>query len=100
MAAATQQDVQTAFERARQSILSNVITRNDVQVSVTQLRNIILQDIRDMHGENQQAMRQYQARQYQMTLKVTNMERQIAAMQQILLRILDQQTRAMNLLQG
>lgn len=99
MIAATRQDVQTALERTKNTILGSMVSRNEVQVSVTQLRNSILQDLHDMHGENQQAIRQSQAQRYQVLLKVTNMEHQIAALQQIMLRILDQQTRAMNILQ-
>lgn len=99
MIAATRQDVQSAFERARSSIMGNMVSRNDVQLSVTQLRNSILQDIHDLHAENQQAIRQSQAQRYQSMVKITNIEHQVAGMNQILLRILDQQSRLLNMIQ-
>lgn len=99
MIAATRQDVQNAFERARSSIMGNMVSRNDVQLSVTQLRNSILQDIHEMHAENQQAIRQSQAQRYQSLVKVTSLEHQMAGTQQMLLRLLDQQSRILSLLQ-
>lgn len=99
MIAATRQDLQTALERAKNSILGNMVSRNDTQAFIAQLRNNILQDLHDMHSENQQALRQSQAQRYQLAIKVSNIERQMADLQQVMLRILDQQTRAINILQ-
>jgi hypothetical protein len=99
IAAATRQDLQTALDRTKNSILGTVMSRNDIQVSVTQLRTSILQDLHEMHAENQQALRQSQAQRYQLMVRVNNLEHQMTATQQIMLRILDQQTRAMNILQ-
>lgn len=99
MIAATRQDLQTALERAKTSIMGGMVSRNEIQVSVTQLRNSILQDLHEMHAENQQALRQSQAQRYQVLVRIANIERQIAGIQQVLLRVLDQQSKATNLLQ-
>lgn len=99
MIAATRQDLQTALERAKTSIMGGMVSRNEIQVSVTQLRNSILQDLHEMHAENQQALRQSQAQRYQVLVRIANIERQISGIQQVLLRVLDQQSKATNLLQ-
>jgi hypothetical protein len=99
MIAATRQDMQTALDRAKNSILGNMFSRSDAQAIVTQLRSSILQDLHEMHAENQQAIRSAQAHRLQMTTRIANLEREVGVLQQILSRILDQQSRAINMLQ-
>ncbi len=99
MIAATRQDMQTALDRAKNSILGNMFSRSDAQAIVSQLRSSILQDLHEMHAENQQAIRSAQAHRLQMTTRIANLEREVGILQQILSRILDQQSRAINMLQ-
>ncbi len=99
MIAATRQDMQTALDRAKNSILGSMFSRSDAQAIVTQLRTSILQDLHEMHAENQQAIRGAQAHRLQLNTRMSNLEREVSVLQQILTRILDQQSRAINILQ-
>jgi hypothetical protein len=100
VAAATRQDIQTALDRTKNSILGSMLSRNDVQISVAQLRNGILQDLHDMHADNMQVIRQSQAQRDQVIMvRVSNIERNTAIIQQLLVRLVEQQARAMSMLQ-
>lgn len=99
VAAATRQDIQTALDRAKDSILGNMPSRNDFQTLVVQLRNSILQDLHDMHAENQQAIRVSLAHRDQMMVRISNVERNLLATQQLMARLYDQQMRMLGVIQ-
>lgn len=98
--AATRQDMQTALERTKNSILGTMFSRNDAQAVVMQLRASILQDLHELHNENQQVLRQFQAQREQFLVRLSNVERNVVTTHQMMLRIIDQQNRIMNILQS
>ena len=58
IAPATRQELQNALDKTRSSILSNMISRNDLQWVVGQVRASMMQDMSSLHAENQMAMKQ------------------------------------------
>lgn len=54
----TRQEVQSALDRTRSSILSNSLSRNDLYWVVGQMRASMMQDMNSLHAENQTAMKQ------------------------------------------
>ena len=99
IAAATRQDMYSALERAKNTILGTTLNRADAQTIVAQLRTSILQDLHELHMQNQNTLRQSQNQRVQLMLKMADIERSMSMMQQLLTRMVEQQSRTTNLLQ-
>lgn len=91
-AAATRQDVQSALDRVKLSIIGNMLSRNDVQNFVGQMRNSMLQDLHELHAENQQNIRISQTQHEQIIQRVATLQQQVA-------RLGEQQAQILTLLQ-
>ena len=82
IAAATRQDLQTALDRTKNTIIGTVFSRNDAQATLTQLRNGILQDLRELHAENQAVMRLAQTQHDQIIQRMAMLQQQMARLQE------------------
>ena len=89
IAAATRQDLQGAMEHAKNAIMQRMVSPNHLQLLADQLRVGNAQNLRDLHMENAQ-----------LSMRLSNIEQEMRALRQVLGRILDQQTKAMNKLQN
>lgn len=58
IAPASRQEVQSALDRTRSAIMSSMLSRNDLQAIVNQVRMGLIQDIHSLHAENQISMKQ------------------------------------------
>lgn len=92
IAAATRQDIQTALDRTKNTILSSMFSRNDAQSTISQLRNGILQDLRELHAENQTNIRTTQTQHDQINQRIN-------ALQHEIYKVLEQQNQIMAQLQ-
>ena len=93
MNAVTKQDVQQAVERSVASIGSRMISKDDVQSAVNNVRNGIMQDLKELHSENQSQMRNSQARHDQMNQRITTIERQLQILVHEVAKIADTTSR-------
>lgn len=92
IAAATRQDLQMALDRTKNSIIGTVFSRSDAQNVLSQLRNGILQDLRELHAENQAGIRLSQTQHDQMIQRIAGLQQQMARLQ-------DQQAQILGILQ-
>lgn len=81
---ATRQDVQNALDKTRSSIMSNMLSRNDLQWAIGQVRGSLIQDINGLHGENQMAMRQAVNGRAQLMQRLGAVEATLARIEQAL----------------
>lgn len=91
IAAATRQDLQTALDRTKNSIIGTVFSRSDAQNVLTQLRNGILQDLHDLHSENQAGIRLAQTQHEHMIQRIAGLQQQMGRLQ-------EQQTQILSIL--
>lgn len=77
IAAATRQDIQTALDRTKNTILGSMFSRNDAQSTISQLRNGILQDLRDLHAENQASIRMSQTQHDQINQRINALTHEV-----------------------
>jgi len=89
---ATRQDIQNSVDRAKSAILSNVLSRNDLQTFVGQIRGGILQDLRNMHAENQAIIRQSISYRDQLLQRIASLERSVITLQQQVGKVQNQHT--------
>ncbi len=94
--AATRQDLQNALERTRNSIVGSMFSRQDAHTVVSQLRASIMHDLRELHAENGQTIRQGQAQRDQLMTRLNNIEHSIQVLQQTMTRFLEVQARYTN----
>lgn len=99
IASATRQDLQNALDRTRSSIVSSMLSRNDLQSVINQVRAGLLQDLRALHSENQVAMKQAVAARAQVMQRLGSMEHYVARMEQLLNRVLAQQSQTSTTIQ-
>lgn len=92
-AAATRQDVQTALDRTKSSIMGTMFSRNDAQSIVSQLRSSILQDLHDLHATNQSGIRLAQTQHDQMIQRIASLQQQVTSLQ-------NQQAQILSILQN
>jgi hypothetical protein len=92
IAAATRQDLQTALDRTKNSIMGSVFSRSEAQNIMAQLRNGILQDLRELHSENQAGIRLAQTQHSEMIQRIAGLQQQMA-------RLTEQQAQTLSILQ-
>lgn len=81
---ATRQDVQNAIDRTRNTIMGTMLTRSDLQSVVNQVRNGLVQDLNNLHAENQLAMRQATNSRAQIQQRIGALEASLARIEQSL----------------
>ncbi|HSX46397.1 MAG TPA: hypothetical protein VLF87_00175 [Patescibacteria group bacterium] len=91
-AAATRQDVQTALDRAKNSILGSVVSRNDAQTILNQLRRGLIQDIQAMNSQTMSGMKLAHAQHDHLIQRVSALQQQVA-------RLSEQQAQLLAVLQ-
>lgn len=94
--AATRQDLQNALERAKNSIVSSMFSRQDAQTIIAQLRNAIARDLHELHAENEQTVRQNQAQREQLLIRMASIEHRLQVLQQTMTKFLEIQARYTN----
>jgi hypothetical protein len=82
MSAMTRQDLVTATEQAKNTIIERLVTKYDVQSAADSARDKILGTLQALHLENQTLMRQSNAQRDQVWRKTAALETQIASLQQ------------------
>lgn len=92
IAAATRQDIQIALDRTKNTILGSMFSRNDAQSTISQLRNGILQDLRELHAENQMNIRQSQTQHDQINQRINSLQHDVG-------KVLEQQSQILLVLQ-
>ena len=92
IAVATRQDLQSALERTRSSIIGSMFSRQDAQSVVAQLRGAIAQDLHYLHAENQQTTRQSQTQHDQIMARIVGIEHSLHEMQLIMTKFLESQS--------
>lgn len=93
VSAATRSDVQGMVEGVKNTLLDRLAPRNYIQAMSESLRISILQNLHDLHGENQQLIRSGQMQREQLMQRMASMEGEMRAMRQLIVQLIDQQAR-------
>lgn len=96
---ATRQDLQNALDRTRSSIMGSMLSRNDLQGVISQVRAGLLHDLHALHAENQVAMRQAVNARAQLMQRLGSLENSVARMEQLLNQLISQQSRTSTTIQ-
>jgi hypothetical protein len=78
----TRQELQGTVDHARDRILEKMITKNDFQNLADNFRKRMQQDLREMHIENQQLIRQVTLQSEQFWRKTVALETRMMALEQ------------------
>lgn len=93
MTPVTKQDVQQAVDRSTNNIAARMLSKNDVQTIISSIRSGILQDIKELHSENQAMIRNGQARHEQINQRLTTIERQLQILVHEMAKVADTTSR-------
>lgn len=99
----TRQDLLNVTEYAKNKIIERLVTKYDVQAACDHARDRIINNLQDLHQENQSLMRHSNTQHDQVSRKVSSIESQINALQQemkvvsqLMTRLYEQQVRLLN----
>jgi hypothetical protein len=93
ISAATRSDVQGMVEGAKNTLLDRLAPRNYVQALSESLRISILQNLHELHAENQQVIRSGLTQREQLIQRMTALESELRTMRQLLVHMHEQQGR-------
>jgi hypothetical protein len=96
LSAATRSDVQGMVEGVKNTLLDRLAPRNYVQALAESVRGSILQNLQELHAENQQMIRSGQTQREQLSQRIGAIEGEIKVVRQLLNQVLEQQARIMN----
>lgn len=88
---ATRQDLQGVVDNAKNTLLDRLAQRNYIHALNESVRNSILHKMSELHVENQIVIRNGQQQREMLIQRISGLESQLKAVQQTLLRILEQQ---------
>ena len=78
----TRQELQNALDRSRSVILGSMLTRNDLQSVINQVRSGLLQDTHVLHAENQATIRQSISARAQIMQRLSSIEARLGGIEQ------------------
>lgn len=93
MSPVTRQEVQQAVDRSTANITSRMMSKADTQTIISNIRAGILQDIKELHSENQAMIRNGQARHEQINQRLTTIERQLQILVHEMAKVADTTSR-------
>jgi hypothetical protein len=96
VSAATRSDVQGMVEGAKNTLLDRLAPRNYIQAMSEGLRISILQNLNELHAENQLVIRAGQTQREQLMQRMASMETEMRTMRQLIVQLLEQQARMMS----
>lgn len=89
----TKQDIQQALDRNVSSITARMLSKSDVQAIIGAVRTGVLQDLKELHHENQTMIRNGQARHDQVNQRLTILERNIQSLVYDMAKVIDTTSR-------
>ena len=99
LAPATRQDIQTSVDSAKSILLAQLAPKNYIQGVAENLRMSIVQNLQTLHAENQIALRNNQTNRDILLQRVISLELQMKTLNQNLARMIEQNNRAMGIVQ-
>lgn len=99
LAPATRQDIQTSVDSAKSVLLAQLAPKNYIQGVADNLRMSIVQNLQSLHAENQIALRSSQTNRDMLLQRVVSLELQMRSLNQNLAKIIEQNNRAMGIVQ-
>ena len=96
VSAATRTDIQILVDGAKNTLLDRLAPRNYIQAMSESLRISILQNLHELHAENQQVIKSGQMQREQMVQRMMSLESEMRAMRQLVVQLLEQQSRMMS----
>jgi hypothetical protein len=86
--AATRQDMQGIVDYAKNTILGQMVSRGQLQTVAEQIRATILQNLHELHAENQQLIHQSHAQRQVLINRLSILEQEVKSLHQAINRLL------------
>lgn len=91
--ALTRGDVQVMVEGVKNSLLERLAPRNYIQAMAESVRMSIIQNLEELHADNQQMIRNSQMQRAQVLQRVTSIETEVRTLRQLVVHLIDQQSK-------
>lgn len=95
LSAATRQEVQGMVEGVKNTLLDRLAPKNYIQALADSLRVSILQNLYQLHAENQMLYRSGQTQRDQIQQRIISLEAEVKTIHQLLGRIAEQQAKVL-----
>lgn len=96
VSAATRSDIQGMVEGVKNVLLDRLAPRSYIQAMSESVRMSIIQNLEELHMENQQMIRNSLAQREQTLQRVASVETEVRALRQLMVQMLDQQVKLMS----